>query len=456
MRFALQRWRVLAAPLVLFVLLGLVWAAFGIRRVGLYEEWAIRYTMDETAPILVNVDWNNIPGYGLAQHYTRPLSFLPNTIAFLLTPDSFVGHHIVLLLMLFGCGYFFYLLIRRLLPGRDEIALLAAILCMFPAADTGYMNFRLLVAVFVALCWVAATWLLVVFCQDRRRVALVFMFIVLSAGLLAYESLYPLVLLTPVLLVWLARGINRRVVLCSILWYVAPLIVLLRTVIVVASSNASYVGGLLNENIQRDLKTILTIIWYAFWRVVQRSFLSAWLEGLAQAMRSPYTVFAFAIAAVGAVALLGVVIQKRRENPQPPVERLTRWRWISLLAISGGAIIVGFGLFLAVESYSVITDRVYILTTFGTALTIALVLYLASQWVARRTNPRFGAIIFTVFAFVFVLSSATQALEQTRVYNQLSLVLQRFLGQMIEIAPKFAEDTRIMVIDESGSGRKAT
>jgi hypothetical protein len=437
------------AALTLLLLLGLVWAGFGFTRVGLYEEWAIRSTMDETAPILLNLDWNGIKGYGLEQHYTRPLSFFPNTLGFLLTPDSFLGQHLVLIALLFGCGFFFYLLVLRLLPTQHRMALLAAILCMLPAADTGYLNFRLLVAVFVALCWVVATYFLIVFYQNKQRVFAVLMLVILSAGLLAYESIYPLVLCTPILLLWLGRGLKRRIILASLLWYTAPLAVVLRTLIVMMNSG-SYVGSLLSENANRDLKTILTILWYSFWRVYERSLLAAWVEGLSKAWHSSYMGVALLITLVALVALY--IANRRRTNASEETPTaIKHWQWLTLLVLSVGAIFVGFGLFAVIEGYSVVTDRVYILTGFGTALSLALLLQFASGWLGRRISLRAGTVCFAVGAAVLIFASTMQAIDQTQVYQRLSSILQRFLGQMVALAPELRPNTQIMVIDDTGS-----
>lgn len=450
-KFAIRLGQPLSVPLLYLSLIALLWAGFGLGRVGLYEEWTILSTIDSSVPVLINLESNHITGFGLEVFYTRPLSLAPNNLGFMLTPNSFVGQHILLILFLFGCGYFGYRLVNLLLPSRREVALLTGMLCMFPIADSGYLNFRLLVVVFVTLCWIMSAWLLVVYFQYKRLPVLILMYIVLCAGLLGYESPYPIVLCTPIVLVWLARGVTRRVILCSILWYIGPLVTLIRTALVTSNGDASYIANLASINAALGFKTIVLNALAATRRAYQRSFIDAWLEGLSKLGESPYMGYALLMTVIGTAAIIRLV-WFNRPSPEFQAPRIGFRRWLFMLVISLGAVIAGFAIFLPLQAYRNINDRVFMMTGFGTALSVSLLLYLFTQWVGRYySNARLGRTLFTLGASAMILATSAQVVDQHRVYNELSLVLQRFLGQMMQLAPGFTPGTQVMVVDETGS-----
>ena len=180
-----------------------LWWPFGFSLGGLVEEWDILFLFarhgvffiaDQSSPIQLQD--------------ARPLTIVPQAIAYTLDPDSFLYWHVIqaisLLIKGFSAGIMgFYL------TGTRAHAALLALLTMFYPADTMQLSFRSLHINFaVALALVASVLVIwAVHLQNRRwrRVVAFIASMVLGIALLTYEAVIGLAAL-PIFVLFARRG----------------------------------------------------------------------------------------------------------------------------------------------------------------------------------------------------------------------------------------------------------
>jgi hypothetical protein len=220
------------AAVAIALMVGASWLPFGGNVGPTQDEWRILDLMVSGEPI--------VPTHH-PLHVLRPFVFLPNLIAYHLSPDSFVGMNAVMALSMFLKGLLLYVLIRQLVPSRPPgLALLSgALFALYPAyamafwgtamaGHFGQASFLLAVTCFLA--W--RTW--------RRLVLLVIAWVALSITSGIAENVYPFVLLVPLLFLVGGTANRKRFPIDAALWLAVPLAFMVRYMTFAAASARSY------------------------------------------------------------------------------------------------------------------------------------------------------------------------------------------------------------------------
>jgi len=118
------------------ILVCLLWLPFGFGMVGNIEEWDILSLLTRHGVFFFAGE--NSP---LASHRLRPLTAAPNAVAYLLSPDSFVGMHLLQMASLIVKGTAAGLMGYWLLRSRLYAVMLALLVIVLPA-DTMQLSFR--------------------------------------------------------------------------------------------------------------------------------------------------------------------------------------------------------------------------------------------------------------------------------------------------------------------------
>lgn len=201
---------ILAAAAVLLVIAVGLWAPFDARTTPHGDGWILK-NRAANGDIL------------FAGEPTRALLSLPWAIAHRLTPDSFLGVHLLFIAVVWAKGLGLFAIIRLLPGGDDGIALLAAGLLIVHPASTwtvaidGPLDRHWAV---LFLLW-AVVFLLIAI---RRRGArwLIPMWIAQVVSLWTNEAILPVALAVPALIWWVLRDDRRSVFRHTLSWLALP------------------------------------------------------------------------------------------------------------------------------------------------------------------------------------------------------------------------------------------
>ncbi len=224
---------------ILAVVAGLIAAALQAvpwyRDVGLVEEWGV-FSYFDTAGVVL---WTPSDPQ-LASQAIRPLTVLPHSVGYWLTPDSFVGLQFVQA-SAFGLKAAAMVLLLRELRMRPGIVAAGAILfAVFPAHD-GAFTLRAVHMHWSSALIVVAFWLLVV--QARRGLSWstsVAMVAAQAVSLLLYEAQYIIVALAPLLLLACSGLTWHRRIRLSLIWYLSAAVNGIRIVWLLQSEKPLY------------------------------------------------------------------------------------------------------------------------------------------------------------------------------------------------------------------------
>lgn len=367
----------------------------------------------------------------MGAHAIRPMHFVPNAAAYALDPGSFLGYNLLHILILIGKGIIAFALVRRLMPRHDVLAFTIAVLFIIYPGTTGVFTFRAINVHAMVMFYVAAAYLLMLYWDEPRWWRLLLLWGALLMSLLIYESVFPAVALTPILLVFRARGLTRRVIAVSLLWWLMPLVAGLRIVLILLTtpSTALYQARYSMHSMQFDG------LLGAVPGMVLRSFPGGWQEALS-GLRSAGTLLVPAVVSAVVVLSISLVLARRWQ----PVHRARRADYGLMIAGALGLMLAAYAPYLPFPAY----HTVYLVTQPLPSLGAAVVL-LAVLFVLLRRKA-----LFAVAASVLMFVASASAYQQHASYRALSLQQQRFLGQVLEIAPMLASETHVIVIDRTG------
>ena len=392
------------------------WIPFGFEVGPTLDEWR---GLDS----IVN-GWDMFPAPG---HWMRPLLFLPNLVAYGLSPDSFLGLNLVMALAMFSKGLLLFVLLRQLVPYRPPgLALLAgALFALYPAHGTAFWGTAMaghfgqvffLLALTAFLAWRrsrASAWL-----------AVAGLALIVTCGL--SETVYPLALMAPLLFAGDFRTHRRRFVIDATLWLMVPALFVLNCVGVFAVGATSYQGSLFSRPTPGQVVS-------SVWRAYKFALGGAWttrvpLDGSASSIGLA--------AGVGAtVGALGLVLW-----PGPPA---TSRRGLSARGlVLTGLVVIGAGYMPYL--LTLLRDeptRTMLYCSLGAALLWAVAVDTLAEALGRRRWMFAGA------SAVLVALALSKALAQHRYYRDWARVQQRMLRPIARTLEQGVRPRTVVLVD---------
>ena len=374
-------------------LIAYLWRRDGFDKVGLIEEWTLYFTKWLGGAL--------VPPPA-AEHRLRPLSKLPQEVAWALTPDSFLGLNLVHATLFALKGIAAYALIRALAPRRARLALLTGALFVVWPADTGLFATRAMTPHFALVLFLVAATLLVRFVSVGGLATGFVMVAVVALSLLTHEIVLPLVLAFPALL--LRRGLSRRHWLRLACWYPLP---------VAAATRLAYELTLGTGTYQRLKLQVVGApeLAMALGRAYLHLFVTPWGPAFAN-------VYWPSVALAAAAALPLVLLASRTGDP---VRTETEGVGTARLAFAGmGIAAMGFVPYLLTPLRALPYTTLYA-SSLGAALCVAL----ACDAIARKLpRPR---LVWAVVAAVVLILGLISARLQHEQYIRWSRLQQRIL-----------------------------
>ena len=411
-----------------------LWLPFGWKVTGLYEEWFLVSLADAGNPLRMLYD----PPYN--ESY-RPLLLAPHVLAYLLTPNSFLGLNIILSLCLLGKGAAMYSLVRRLVPDNPALAFVSAALLVVYPADRAILTLRntsLHAGIFLLL---VALNLLIVAWQRFRWTTLLGMLLAEGIALGTYDGGILLSFCGPVLLVWLRHGIDKRLVAVAALWWAVSISFLFHLILTLRDP-ASYAAGLLagsglgNTHFMGILRS-----WaYSVTRAYLRNFGTGWYEALRGLdWQEPYLQLSAGLTVL--VISPAIWLHARRDEETKPVMDTKRYLVLACLGVV--AVLAGFATYLPTV-WRNSSWRVFLYSSIGAALAVGVACFLFA-----RLFGQWQRMVFVGLTSLLIGIATVQALAQHQGYFEYSQRQQQILADIISRAPHLEPGTTVLLVDRT-------
>ena len=408
-----MRIRVPVTVIVLFLLVLLFWIPFGFQGGFTGDAWIF----------FQNTNEGNAMSYASA---TRLLGPIPWILAYQIAPDTFIGMNVLTLLLIFGKAWIVHAILRHL-TDNAVLAFAAAVLSVVIPVDDGVFYLGALNIHFALFCYLLALYLLCLYWK-RRRISLLLMTGItqaLSVGV--YELVYPLILFSPLILLYPAVRPSRRFWRTAALWYLVPgLYALWYGAISLAFPRAALYQTTLID-VERSLGDMIG----AMWRLYRRHFVDAWLA-------SPGTLPASApvLALLAGVIVFALCFWLMRTSHEGRVA-------YGRLGLAGLAMI-GLGIVLYLPTaLSEQTVRIFYYSSVGAALVLAVILALLAQRMRRQR------MIFAAALGVLSAVGCLRLFGQHQAYIDASEAVQARLTEFARFLPQVQSGSMVVVIDDA-------
>ena len=391
------------------------------------EEYTFLKRFDRDGVFLFRVTWS----------IDRPLSHIYFWIPYIISPDSFFGFGFILAVTYFGKALFSYLIIRIVLPGYPLIAFISSVLFIVYPLDPALLLYRT-INIHLAIFWVLiAIYCLLRYWNSKNLLWWVPITIIQSITLLGYEGVIVWVALAPILIIFMTRQINRRIILIGIIWNIIPLIVLIR-ILVLMDTFPRYATGLVPDTTSEP---IIGIILNSF-IYMYRSHLEAW----GNIFDSPYYWnLTHIIIAVLVGVLFGIVAHQHSQITA--TEKVVTWKiFIQQIAIGLLLMFVGFIIYSISNTHRFSDWRVFLMTSLGAGYIIAVLINILSIWLQRVKLSILGTLASSILVSLSVLWWTSQ--------HQLNAIvaddMKQLLSAIVSTVPELESTHTILLIDEAG------
>jgi len=361
------------------------------------------------------------------QNTVRPFVYAPWAFARLLSPNVFASVNLIIAGAMFGKAFVLYLLLKRL-TGNNPLAFAAAAILVVIPVDTSIFNEGTLSIHIALFCYLGAAYALVAYWQRPRWYWLLLMWLGLLVATGIYETVYPLLLFTPLMLLYGHPKISRRFIRVVLVWYVVPLLIAGRIALMMVQQQVSL-------SYQRNLFVGIDISASigSLFRVYERHFYSGWEQSWGL-LYGHYGILA------GGIALIGLLFVSWSAGLLPK-------RRLLLLTVAGLAILgLGFAPYL-VTALRDDTNRTYFYSSLGAAITIASVILLIVSFIPVR---RFVYVCYAILIALIIGRGASVSLDRHQANINNGAAQIPFLRAITTQVSAFAPDTLLVVIDDSG------
>jgi len=415
---------VFSALLVMVGLILLLWLPFGLRSViGGVEEWTTLYLIQRGENAVF-----------IPQAPTRPFNLAPYVAPYLLMPDHlYLGYSLLVIGVFIAKAGVIYALLRRLIPDNPTLAFLSAILFVIYPADLGLFTFRAFPIMVAIVGSLVCIYLLVYYWQKPSFLLWSAIWILQVMSLLTYEVLYPVILASPLLLIWLDKRLSQRFWMVTLLWSFIPAILFAWLIWnMVGTNSGTYIATRLVEA-QTTGATGFSAMLGRLPNLLLRH-LSEWEFTVRELVgRSPY--LPLSIVSGGLVGVFSWKLMRRTASK-------FRFSWVLILGGVGlVAMLLSYAAYLP-SSYGNIHWRVYYLTAIGPSLLIAGFI----SWLGGRL-PLIAAGLSGIVVSLAVL----HALDQHSILVDSSAYLQRLLGSIVRQAPAINSDAVVVLLDDEAN-----
>jgi hypothetical protein len=425
----------LIVGMVLALNILIVWLPVQFQTAGIQEEWRIRALFD-----------GNITTYGDSGNdtadeifYTRPVIGILNQVAYLISPDSFVSHHLILIGLLLAKGVMLFLILRSLLPDFPLWGYLCALILIFYPSDPAVVSLRVIHTHLAIVMILSSIYYLIQYYQHIQRRSLILMWVSQIIAGFTIEIGYPIFFFTPLIILVLEKRISKRFIVSTILFYIVPAITFLYSIILILVVQVSWQRTALAPYTIRDyVKNIFNLYNY--------NFVTTWTNLFdtitTQATTNDLLVFGTTVFTtfIGGLLIL-------RGKPKQAFNRKVMIK-IGVVLLGGFiAVLLGYAMFLPSRTHVLTNYRVYLLSSIGLALVIGTLSY-GMFLIASNTIIKYGILL--VLSIIVGLSSVF-ANQTHHDYLEISEQQESIVQQLTEAVPALNKKATIVIKTQSNS-----
>ncbi len=410
-----------------FVVL-VLYLPFGFDSSGHWEEWIIHgYTEGGTLSFYVS------------EAVSRPFVMVPHTLAYLISSESFIGHHLVNFLLYSGEMALLYIILRQL-GVAPFYAFLTTILFMFYPVNDALMTLRRLPNNFSEMTLLLAVALFLDYIKSPRRLTLLGMWLALLYSVNSNETGFALIAIAPALL-WLRdRRIRWRNVNLSAIWYIVPAFKLAYVVLLLATGRDFYQRGLLSAGGETGTTaTVFDIFFSVLATVYTETFIYGWADALAAlGMNLWWLPTAFVLAGVAFITWFH--IRGATDGPAPTLRQAAASLGSGLLLI-----IAAIAVLMWVQFYREDSWRMYVYVPIGASISLfSLILLLTAPIRDRRRRD----MAVAAACLLLLIPAASRLFAQQHGFVESAYTKARILYRTIEIAPAIAPGAQLAMLTE--------
>ena len=418
---------------LLFLLM--LYLPFGFEYIDLWENWVFQAYLEGR------------PSRASSELVSRFWLLVPISLSRVISPDSFMGFHIVHALTFFGKMALLYGLLRHLrIP--PYIGFLCTVLFFTYPVNSGLMMLRSNTHTFSSLALFVSAYLALTYRSNPSRWQLLGIWLALLYNIGSYESGYALILVVPALW-WFGSTPLRYRLNLSVAWYLFPAMKAIYLLLITISGIDFYRSNSLGSSLLggRSLLDWLSHHLGILGDVYRQTFVAGWQEALnaiSQNLWIAPTVSALSITGIAAIYLA------RDSN----AGELPSRRKAAVTALCGLLFVLpSIGVLMWFERYNQDLWRMYVYVPIGAAVAVVCLLTLVSS---LSRDPRIRKLIIGAACLTLMFPATSRLIVQHAHFHNSANAKASVLRQVVEQAPATDEDTFVILLtDMTGSELQA-
>ncbi len=406
----------------------MLYLPFGFDSAGHWEEWVINAYFE-----------GSVESFIASESISRFWVLVPHSLAYLISSESFIGYHLVHFALFVGKLVVLYGILRQL-KISPLYPFLVAILFMVYPVNSALMSLRSLPMNFSMLSLLVATYLVLDYIRNPRRLALLGVWLALIFNVSSNESGYALILVVP-LLWWLrSRRWSWDNLNLTLIWYLAPAFKVFYLLLMLLTNRGFYQSRLLAEPLsaQETGLNVFDTFMQVTSRVYSYTFVDSWMEALDALRQSTW--WSFVIITIVGIGSIAWYLARRDSSG------VISLRQIGAALLSGLLFIVpAVGVLMWFAFYRDNLWRMYFYVPIGAAVVLFSVILLVVVPI-RQLRFRQAAVI--IICLLFMLPGITRLFMQHDQFVQISKLKSGILYKVVETAPSILPKAQILIMTD--------
>ena len=413
-----------------FVFILLLYLPFGFESIGHWEEWGVHAHL-EGKPVSWQIDRESLIRFWI---------LIPHTLAYLISSDSFIGYHLVNLVMFWGKLVLLYSILRQL-KAAPLYAFLMTMLFMVYPVNSDLMSLRSLPMQFSMVSLLAAVYLALDYQKHPSRLRLLGIWLGLTFNVASNESAYVIILVIP-LIWWLrCRKLTWKNFNLTAIWYTFPACKAAYLLLLVSYSWSFYKSDLLDNALasQGAASDVFDMVIPNLIDVYRNTFVNGWQEAWTALNQNSYLFLTTAmLALVGGVAWH--LSRAKDADTFPSIRQIGIWLVSGLLFIMPAV-----GVLIWLEGYSGDLWRMYVYVPIAGAMVIFGLIVLMTEPKAR---PRYRSATMIMLCLILMFPSLSRLLLQHEHFVNSANIKAQALMQMMELVPQIDPTAQVILLTD--------